>query len=117
MNVAKLFAINILIAVLFINLVGCELPKERIMAVQAICETDTDCEEFAPYFDAIGMSATAEQVVALRNMCPNDANCLEGYLQQVDSDGTSPTAFQDALELKAACDADPEDKLDMQECP
>lgn len=72
MNVAKLFAINILIAVLFINLVGCELPKERIMAVQAICETDTDCEEFAPYFDVLGPEATAEEVVALRKLCESD---------------------------------------------
>ena len=84
MNVAKMFAVNVLIAIVFINLVGCvDINKERIMAVQAICSTDTECEEFDPYFDMLGPEATAEEVVALRKLC----------------------------------ESDPEDKLDLQECP
>ena len=83
MNVAKLFAINALIALMFINLVGCVDIKERVTAVQAICETDTQCAEFDPYFDVLGPEATAEEVVALRKLC----------------------------------ESDPEDLLDLQECP
>ena len=90
MNVAKLFAINILLGVGFILLVGCSTPLECELSMnnacaQAVvgCETDTECEALDPYFEAIGPEATV----------------------------------QDALELKALCDSDPEDKLDLQECP
>ena len=117
MNVAKLFIINILIGVVFISLVGCVDYKERVVAVQALCSTDTECMEWDPYFDAIGSHATARDVIKLRSICGVDANCLEVYLQQVDPAMDSPTALQDALALKAECDADPEDKLDLQQCP
>ena len=83
MNTLKLFALNLLVAMLFINLVGCVDIHERVTAVQAICTTDTECQEFDVYFDTIGPTATAQQVLALRTLC----------------------------------ESDPEDLLDLQECP
>ena len=83
MNVAKMFAVNALIAIVFINLVGCVDIHDRVVAVQALCSTDTECEAFDPYFDIIGPKATAQEVLA----------------------------------LKTLCESDPEDLLDLQECP
>lgn len=117
MNVAKLFAINILIAILAINLIGCVDFKERVQAVQALCSTDTDCMKWDPYFDALGTQATAKDVVRLKAICGADAECLKPYLETVDPGMDSPTALDDALELKAKCDSDPEDLMDYQECP
>jgi len=76
MNVAKLFAINILLGVAFILLVGCSDFKERVTAVQAICSTDTECIEFDPYFDVLGPQATAQEVLALKKLCESDPNDL-----------------------------------------
>ena len=95
MNVAKLFVLNIILGVAFILLAGCSTPIE--------------CE--------LSMNDACVQVVVTG--CTTDTECeaLDPYLLQVDPAGNSPTAFKDALELKALCDSDPEDKLDLQECP
>ena len=83
-----------IIVAMLIVLTGCSTPIECELSMnqacaQAVvgCETDTECE------------------------------ALDPYLQQVDPAMDSPTALQDALALKAECDADPEDKLDLQQCP
>lgn len=104
MNVAKLFAVNIIIGVAFILLAGCATPVECEVSMSDACA-----------------AAVAEQVRAENGgaMCSTDTECeeLNEYLYLVDAENTSPTALADALQLKALCESDPEDLLDLQECP
>lgn len=89
MNVAKLFLINILLGVAFILLAGC---------------TPVECE--------VSMNEACVKAVV---GCETDTECeaLDPYFEAIGPEAT----LQDALALKAECDADPEDLLDMQECP
>lgn len=107
MNVAKLFLVNIILGVAFILLAGCS-------------STPIECE--------ISMSDSCAYAVAAQviednagAMCSTDSECelLDGYLLQVDPSNAQPAviALAWALQLKASCEADPEDLLDQQECP
>lgn len=80
--------INNLLGVMFILLAGCSTPIE--------CELSMN--------DACAVAVTG---------CTTDTECeaLDPYFVNEES------TLQDALALKALCDSDPEDKLDLQECP
>lgn len=107
MNVAKLFLINILLGVGFILLAGCSsTPVECELSMNDACA-------FAVAAQTIQENAGA--------MCSTDTECeeLDPYLLQVDPTGeeNAVVALAWALQLKAECESDHEDLLDLQECP
>lgn len=107
MNVAKLFAVNILIGVVFILLAGCS-------------STPIECE--ISMSDACALAVAKAQIEENAGaMCSTDSECdeLQDYLIQVDPSNAQPSvvALAWALQLKAECESDPEDKTDNQACP
>lgn len=109
MNTLKLFALNILVAIMFVSLVGCaQQPFCAQTGNGYFClstEDSADAEALARFYQ--------------ENGCTTDTECeaLDPYLEQVDIGESTTTTLHDALALKAICDSDPEDKMDYQECP